>query len=43
MNGTVIYQSSTAGFTDDVLALQIGNDTANQPFTLVADNVPARN
>ena len=42
MNGTVIYQSSTASFTDNVLTLQIGNDTANQPFTLVAHNVSAR-
>jgi hypothetical protein len=42
LNGTSIFQSSSSSLgSTGVLTLQVGNDTAAQPFTLVADDVSA--
>lgn len=42
LNGTQIYSSSSADLgTGGIAALQVGNNTAAQPFTLVADAITA--
>jgi hypothetical protein len=42
LNGSSIFQSSSSSLgSTGVLTLQVGNDTAAQPFTLVADDVSA--
>lgn len=43
LNGAVIYRTTTASLgTAGVASVQIGNDTAKQPFTLFVDNVSVR-
>jgi hypothetical protein len=42
LNGTLVYQTTTASLgTSGVRTMQIGNDSAAQTFTLVADNIEA--
>jgi hypothetical protein len=41
LNGNLIYQSASAVLAAPILTLQIGNDTARQTFTLVADDIVA--
>jgi hypothetical protein len=41
LNGTLIYSTTTASFTVGVRSLQIGNETARQAGTLVADDIEA--
>jgi hypothetical protein len=41
LNGTLIYSTTTASFTTGVRSLQIGNETAKQGGTIVADNLLA--
>jgi len=41
LNGTLIYRSTTASFTAGVRSLQIGNETAKQAGSIVADNILA--
>ena len=44
MNGTLIYQTSGASLgTAGVSTIQIGNDTAAQAFTIVADTISVQN
>ncbi len=44
LNGTLIYQTSSASLgTAGVSTAQIGNDTAAQAFTLVADTITMQN
>jgi hypothetical protein len=43
LNGTLVYQTSSASLgTAGVATIQIGNDTAKQTFTYVADDISAR-
>jgi hypothetical protein len=43
LNGTLIYQTGSASLgTAGVATIQIGNDTAAQAFTLVADTISAQ-
>jgi hypothetical protein len=42
LNGSLIYQSASAVLSAPIRTLQIGNDTARQAFTLVADDIVAR-
>jgi hypothetical protein len=43
LNGTLVYQTSSASLgTVGVATIQIGNDTAKQTFTYVADDISAR-
>jgi hypothetical protein len=40
VNGTVVYQTAAASLgTGGIATIQIGNETAKQAFTLVADNI----
>jgi hypothetical protein len=41
LNGTLIYLTTTASFTAGVRSLQIGNETAKQAGTIVADAIEA--
>jgi acid phosphatase len=41
LNGALIYSTTTASFTAGVRSLQIGNETAKQAGTIVADNIQA--
>jgi hypothetical protein len=42
LDGALVYQSTSANLgTAGVATIQIGNDTARQTFTLVADNIVA--
>jgi hypothetical protein len=41
LNGTLIYSTTTASFTVGVRSLQIGNETARQAGTVVADDIEA--
>jgi Concanavalin A-like lectin/glucanases superfamily len=44
LNGTSIYQTTSASLgTSGVSAVQIGNDTAGQAFTIVADTINVQN
>jgi Concanavalin A-like lectin/glucanases superfamily len=44
LNGNLIYQTSVASLgTAGVSTAQIGNDTASQPFTIVADSITMQN
>ena len=44
LNGTSIYQTTSASLgTSGVSAVQIGNDTAGQAFTIVADRINVQN
>jgi hypothetical protein len=43
LNGTVVYRTNTASLgTSGVATVQIGNDTAKQTFTIVADDISVR-
>jgi hypothetical protein len=43
LNGTVVYSSTTASLgTAGIATIQIGNETAKQAGTVVADNITAR-
>jgi hypothetical protein len=42
VNGSLVYQTATASLgTTGIPTIQIGNETAKQAFTLVADNITA--
>jgi len=41
LNGSVVYQSTSATLASAVAKVQIGNETARQAFTLVVDDVVA--
>ncbi|HEU4348825.1 MAG TPA: Ig-like domain-containing protein [Actinoplanes sp.] len=41
VDGVLAYSTSTASLTAGVTAVQIGNETAKQGFTLAADNIQA--
>jgi hypothetical protein len=41
LNGTLVYSTTTASFTAGVRTLQIGNETARQAGTIVADDIEA--
>jgi ribosomal protein L14 len=44
LNGTLIYQTTSANLgTSGVSAVQIGNDTTGQAFTIVADTINVQN
>ena len=44
VNGTSVYHSSTATVSPGgISAVQIGNNTASQAFTIVADNIVVAN
>ena len=41
LDGSPVYSSNTATLSGGFATVQLGNETAKQAFTLVADNVSA--